>query len=50
MSVLSVICLAGFRNAAQNDPSGFDPGEDKRVCTECGSETPNNGEDNSCQS
>jgi hypothetical protein len=50
MSVLSVICLASLRKAAQNDQSGFDSGEDKKAYIECGSENPDNGSNNSCQS
>lgn len=50
MSVLSVICLAGLRKAEQNDQTRLDPGEDKRICTEYGSENAENEISNSCQS
>ena len=50
MSVLSVICLAGFRQAEMDDQEGPDVREDKLVRAERGSDNRDSGSNNSCQS
>ena len=50
MSVLSAICLASLRKAEQDDQKGPHFGEGEWMRDECGSEEPDRGNNDSCQS